>query len=45
MANHYIKQDLEQRMILLGLTYEEMAVFINVAIAEKLDREKMEMIK
>ena len=39
MANHYIRQDLERRLILRGLTQGELVVFINVAVAEKLDKE------
>jgi hypothetical protein len=42
MANHYIRQDLERRMILLGLTDEEIAVYINVAVDEKLRQVKEE---
>jgi anaerobic selenocysteine-containing dehydrogenase len=37
MANHYIRQDLERRLILLGLSAGEVVVFINVAVAEKLN--------
>ena len=37
MANHYIRQDLERRMILLGLSDAEIAVYINVAVLEKLN--------
>lgn len=40
MANHYIRQDLERRLILRGLTPGELVVFINVAVAEKLNKEK-----
>ena len=37
MANHYIRQDLERRLILRGLSEEEVVTFINVAVAEKLN--------
>ena len=40
MANHYIRQDVEQRMILQGFTGGALVVFINDAITEKLDREE-----
>ena len=40
MANHYIRQDIEQRMILHGLTGGALVVFINIAISEKLDKEE-----
>jgi len=40
MANHYILQNIERQLILRGLSNEEIAAFINVAILEKLDREK-----
>jgi transposase len=42
MANRYIRQDLERRMILLGLDNKEIANFINDVISEKLNREKKE---
>lgn len=42
MANHYIRQDLERQMILQGLTDEEIAVYINVAVDEKLRHVKEE---
>lgn len=40
MANHYILQDIERQMILKGLSNEEIAAYINIAIVEKLDREE-----
>jgi len=40
MANHYILQNIERQLILLGLTDLEIAAYINTAIIEKLDREE-----
>lgn len=40
MANHYIRQELEWRLILLGLTPGELVVFINMAVLEKLKKEE-----
>lgn len=40
MANHYIRQDLERRLILRGLTPGELVVFINIAVDEKLNKEE-----
>jgi hypothetical protein len=40
MANHYIRQDLERRLILLGLTPREVVTFINVAVAKELKKEE-----
>jgi len=42
MANHYIRQDIERKLILLGLTPYELVTFINIAITEKLDRKAVE---
>jgi hypothetical protein len=43
MANHYIRQDLERRLILHGMSPGELVVFINVAVAEKLNKEEEEI--
>jgi len=38
MANHYIRQDIERRMILLAFTEEEIVDFINDTLEKELDR-------
>ena len=39
MANHYIRQDIERRLILRGLSDVEITTFLNVAAVEKLERD------